>query len=219
MRKLAFALLATTAMVGTGFAADKVTTVTTSTTVTAPTTSAQTITEVTATNPDFSTLNKALMAAGLDETLRGAGPYTVFAPTNAAFDKLGKGKVDDLLKPGNKDKLTELLTYHVAPQNVPLSIATANPPATLKTVEGENVTITKASNNDIKVNNAKITRADIMTKNGVIHVIDTVLMPGSLPNTMHLDPSLNKMSAPEAKPSPPNPAAATAGPVPHSDVR
>ena len=134
---------------------------------------AGTIVEVAVGNPDFSTLVAALKAAGLVETLSGAGPFTVFAPTNAAFAKLPAGTVESLLKPENKAKLTSILTYHVVAGKV-----LAKDVVTLKTattVQGGAVAIDASKG--VKVNDATVTATDIMGSNGVIHVIDTVLMP------------------------------------------
>ena len=121
----------------------------------------------------FNTLAAALTAAGLVETLKGEGPFTVFAPTDEAFAKLPAGTVDDLLKPENKDKLTAILTYHVVPGAVMSTDLTEGMKAA--TVQGGEVTITLEGGP--KVNDAMITTPDIAASNGVIHVIDTVLMP------------------------------------------
>ena len=136
---------------------------------------------------DHTTLVAAVKAAGLVDTLKGAGPFTVFAPTNAAFDKLPKGAVDGLLKPDKKADLTQVLTYHVVPGAVDAAtlkqqIAAGNGSATLKTVQGESLTAKDDGAGgivlvDAKGGQAKVTTADVMQKNGVIHVIDTVLMP------------------------------------------
>jgi uncharacterized surface protein with fasciclin (FAS1) repeats len=121
----------------------------------------------------FNTLAAALTAAGLVETLKGEGPFTVFAPTDEAFAKLPAGTVDDLLKPENKDKLTAILTYHVVPGAVMSTDLTEGMKAA--TVQGGEVTITLEGGP--KVNDAMITTPDIAASNGVIHVIDTVIMP------------------------------------------
>lgn len=134
----------------------------------------QTIVEVAVGNKDFSTLVAALKAAGLVETLSGKGPFTVFAPTNAAFEKLPKGTVESLLKPENKDKLVAILTYHVVAGNVMAADVVKLEKA--KTVQGQDVKIS-AKTEGVKVNDAKVVKTDIVTKNGVIHVIDTVLIP------------------------------------------
>jgi len=122
---------------------------------------------------DFSTLVAAVKAAGLVETLQGEGPFTVFAPTNAAFDALPEGTVETLLKPENKEKLKAILLYHVVPSKVmaadvaPMKVATAGGAEATITVDGETVMIDAA----------KVVKTDIIASNGVIHVIDTVIMP------------------------------------------
>jgi len=134
---------------------------------------AQTIVDVAAGNPDFSTLVTAIKAADLVETLSSAGPFTVFAPTNAAFAKLPAGTVENLLKPENKDQLVAVLTYHVVSGKVlaadVLKLKTAN------TVNGKAVAIDTSKG--VMVNNATVTATDIAASNGVIHVIDSVLLP------------------------------------------
>jgi len=122
----------------------------------------------------FKTLAAALQAAGLVETLKGKGPFTVFAPTDAAFAKLPAGTVEDLLKPENKAKLTAILTYHVVPGRVMAAEAGKLPSA--KTVNGASLTI-KAMGGKVMVDNATVTTADIAASNGVIHVIDSVVLP------------------------------------------
>ena len=122
---------------------------------------------------DFTMLVAAVQAAGLVDTLKGEGPFTVFAPTDAAFAALPEGTVDTLLKPENKDQLVSILTYHVVPGAVMSSDLTEG--MTAATVQGANVTFTL--DGGAKVNDANITTADIATSNGVIHVIDTVIMP------------------------------------------
>ena len=119
----------------------------------------------------FKTLVKAVQAAGLAETLKGPGPFTVFAPTDAAFAKLPPGTLDSLLK--DKQKLTSVLTYHVVPGKV---AAADVKPGQVKTVQGQSLTLAK-DGGGVTVNNAKVTSADIMASNGVIHVIDTVVLP------------------------------------------
>lgn len=125
----------------------------------------------------FTTLVAAVQAAGLEDTLRGDGPFTVFAPTDEAFAALPEGTVEDLLKPENKDKLVAVLTYHVVPGKV-MAADVAD-----KTVEPETVqgTTAKVVGNDGKVmiDGATVVTADIATSNGVIHVIDKVIMPGA----------------------------------------
>ena len=122
----------------------------------------------------FKTLAAALKAAGLVDTLKGAGPFTVFAPTDEAFAKLPAGTVENLLKPENKAKLTAILTYHVVPGNV--MAADVMKLKTAKTVQGGSVKIA-AANGKVMIDKATVTKADIAASNGVIHVIDTVLMP------------------------------------------
>ena len=120
----------------------------------------------------FKTLAKALTEAGLVDTLKGPGPFTVFAPTDAAFAKLPKGALEALLK--DKKKLTAVLTYHVVAGKV--MAADAAKLTTAKTVNGASLTI-KAKDGGIMIDGAKVTKADIEASNGVIHVVDTVLMP------------------------------------------
>jgi transforming growth factor-beta-induced protein len=127
-------------------------------------------------NGSFKTLAAALGAAGLVDTLKGTGPFTVFAPTDAAFAKLPAGTVEGLLKPENKAALTAILTYHVVAGKVPAStVATLNG-KTAKTVNGADVNI-KVVGTDVFVNDAKVVATDVMASNGIIHVIDTVLIP------------------------------------------
>jgi len=121
----------------------------------------------------FNTLVAAVTAAGLTETLKGEGPFTVFAPTDAAFAKLPAGTVDELLQPENKAKLVKILTYHVVPGKVMSSDLQNGMMA--KTVEGSEVTI--KTQPEVMVGDARVTQADIGASNGVIHVIDSVIMP------------------------------------------
>lgn len=120
----------------------------------------------------FKTLATALSEAGLVETLKGKGPFTVFAPTDEAFAKLPKGTLDALLK--DKKKLTAVLTYHVVPGNV--TAADAAKLTSAKTVNGQTIKIS-AKGGTVMINDAKVTKADIATTNGVIHVIDKVILP------------------------------------------
>lgn len=122
----------------------------------------------------FTTLTTAVTTAGLVDTLKGPGPFTVFAPTDAAFAKLPAGTVDTLLMPANHDQLTSILTYHVVAGD--LMKADLVKLSTVKTVEGQNLTIA-VSAGAVKVNDANVTTADIACSNGVIHVIDSVLLP------------------------------------------
>ena len=135
---------------------------------------------------DHTTLVAAVKAAGLVETLEGAGPFTVFAPTNEAFAKLPAGTVDNLVKPENKDTLSKILTYHVVAGRVTASdlkdqIKAGNGTATLKTVNGETLTAMinsgKVQIKDEKGNVSTVTIPNVYQSNGVIHVVDTVLMP------------------------------------------
>ena len=122
----------------------------------------------------FNTLAAALKAAGLVDTLKGPGPYTVFAPTDDAFAKLPAGTVDDLLKPENKDNLTAILTYHVVPGKVSSDqVVKLN---SAKTVQGSEVNI-KTEAGKVYIDKAQVVKPDIAASNGVIHVIDTVIMP------------------------------------------
>ena len=123
----------------------------------------------------FNTLAAALKAADLVDTLKGPGPFTVFAPTDDAFKKLPAGTVENLLKPENKAQLVKVLTYHVVPGKV-MSASLAGKMTEVKTVEGETLAI-DASSGGVMVNNAKVVSADIAADNGVIHVIDTVVIP------------------------------------------
>ncbi|MGE0361511.1 MAG: fasciclin domain-containing protein [Vicinamibacterales bacterium] len=122
----------------------------------------------------FTTLATALQAAGLVDTLKGAGPFTVFAPTDAAFAKLPKGTVEDLLKPENRARLTAILTYHVVPGKV--MAADVAKLTTAKTVQGGSVKVATMGAS-VMVGSAHVTTADVAASNGVIHVVDTVLLP------------------------------------------
>ena len=133
----------------------------------------ETVVGIAAGNKDFSTLVAAVKAAGLVDTLNGAGPFTIFAPTNAAFEKLPKGTVEELLKPENKAKLTAILTYHVVAGKV---MAADVKTMMAKTVQGGSLDI-KVADGGVMVDSAKVVKTDIVGTNGVIHVIDSVLMP------------------------------------------
>jgi transforming growth factor-beta-induced protein len=122
----------------------------------------------------FNTLVAAVKAAGLVDTLKGTGPFTVFAPTDEAFAKLPAGTVEDLLKPENKAKLVAILTYHVVPGKVMAADVVKLHMA--KTVNGQELTV-KASKGSVMMDSAKVTKTDILCTNGVIHVIDTVVLP------------------------------------------
>ena len=132
------------------------------------------IVDTAATAKQFSTLVAAIKAAGLAETLKGDGPYTVFAPTNEAFAALPEGTVEELLKPENKAQLVAVLTYHVIPGRV-MSADIAGKTAMVDTVQGSQLSIDATSG--VMVDNATVTTADIITSNGVIHVIDKVVLP------------------------------------------
>ena len=152
----------------------------TDTTVPASTTTsmakeAGTIVEVAQGNPDFSTLVAALTAADLVETLSGEGPFTVFAPTNAAFEALPAGLLEKLLLPANKAILTKILTYHVVPSKVMAADVMAGD---VTTVEGSTFAIT--TEGGVKVNTSNLTATDVAASTGVIHVIDAVLVPSSV---------------------------------------
>jgi uncharacterized surface protein with fasciclin (FAS1) repeats len=121
----------------------------------------------------FNTLVAAVKAAGLVETLQGTGPFTVFAPTDEAFAKLPKGTVEDLLKPENKAKLVSILTYHVVAGKV---MAADVKTMKAKTVNGQSLDL-KVTNGSVTVDNAKVVKTDVAASNGVIHVIDTVVLP------------------------------------------
>ena len=123
---------------------------------------------------NFKTLVAAVQAAGLVDTLKGKGPFTVFAPTDEAFAKLPAGTVEDLLKPENKEKLVGILTYHVIPGKV-MSSDIAGKKSDVATVQGSKLSVDATSG--VKVDNASVVTADIEASNGVIHVIDTVVLP------------------------------------------
>ncbi|WP_046867580.1 fasciclin domain-containing protein [Microvirga massiliensis] len=135
------------------------------------------IVETASSNGSFTTLVAAVKAAGLVDTLKGQGPFTVFAPTDEAFKKLPPGTVENLLKPENRAQLTRILTYHVVPGKV-MAGDVKGKRTTATTVEGSAVAI-DASGQAVKVDNATVRQADVTASNGVIHVIDTVIMPKS----------------------------------------
>ena len=138
----------------------------------------KTIVDIAASNPDLSTLVAAVKAAGLADTLSGPGQFTVFAPTNEAFAKLPAGTLDGLLKPANMQQLAGILTYHVLPATV---MAKDVKPGAVKTVNGATFTVATENGNviltDGQGNKAKVIKTDIVASNGVIHVIDAVLLP------------------------------------------
>jgi len=124
---------------------------------------------------NFKTLVAAVKAAGLVETLQGKGPFTVFAPTDEAFAKLPAGTVENLLKPENKDKLAAILKYHVVPGKV---MAADVKTMEARTAQGQNLKL-KVSDAGVTVDNAKVIKTDLLAENGVIHVIDSVILPNS----------------------------------------
>jgi len=124
--------------------------------------------------PDLSTLVTAVSTAKLAETLQGKGPFTVFAPTNAAFQKLGDAQVQSLLEPKKRDQLTKILTYHVVPRK--LTAADLADGQQLKTVAGEKLPV-KVDGGTVRVGNATVTQPDVEASNGVVHLIDGVLTP------------------------------------------
>lgn len=146
----------------------------------------QDIVDFAASSTDFSTLVTAVKAAALVDTLKGTGPFTVFAPTNEAFAKLPAGTIDTLLKPENKDTLSKILTYHVVSGKVTAKeligmIKKGHGKASVKTVEGGTLTASLKGGGviltDEKGGTSMVTKTDVMVTNGVIHVIDTVVMP------------------------------------------
>lgn len=146
----------------------------------------RTVVELAVGSTDFSTLVTAVQAAGLVETLSGKGPFTVFAPTNAAFNKLPAGTVETLVKPENKATLTSILTYHVVPGRVNAAqllqqIRRGGGSATLTTVQGGTLTARLDGGTvvltDAKGGKSRVTQADVDQSNGVVHVVDTVVMP------------------------------------------
>jgi uncharacterized surface protein with fasciclin (FAS1) repeats len=159
LRRTCLALTAATLMAGPAFADDH----------------SKDIVDIAAGNDSFSTLVAAVQAADLVETLKGDGPFTVFAPTDDAFAALPEGTLEDLLKPENKDQLTAILTYHVVPGKV--MSGDLSDDMTAATVQGGDVTIDL--DNGVMVNDAAVVQADIETTNGVIHVIDKVILPSS----------------------------------------
>ncbi|MDA0226148.1 MAG: fasciclin domain-containing protein [Proteobacteria bacterium] len=142
----------------------------------AVTPAAQNIVEIAAANGDFKTLTAAVTAAGLADTLQGDGPFTVFAPNDAAFAALPAGTLDSLLKPENKDQLVAILTYHVVPGAVMAKDVVGLSEAT--TVHG-NALAVSATDGAVTVDGARVLATDIKASNGVIHVIDRVMLPKS----------------------------------------
>lgn len=138
------------------------------------TTAPETITQIAASNPNFSTLVTALKATGLDKVLNSPGEYTVFAPTNAAFDKLPAGTVTNLLKPENLGQLKEILLYHVVKGKVPASAVKSG---SVETLAGSAFDVDVSKSGVMLNNSAKVTKTDLMASNGIIHVINSVLLP------------------------------------------
>ncbi|MCA6612963.1 MAG: fasciclin domain-containing protein [Pseudanabaena sp. M158S2SP1A06QC] len=138
----------------------------------------QNIVEIASSNNSFTTLVAAVKAAGLVDTLSGKGPFTVFAPTNEAFAKLPKGTVDFLLKPENKAALLKVLTYHVVPGTIYAKDIQSGS-TLVKTVDGSSIKVTK-TNKNVVIDNSKVIKADVKASNGVIHVINNVLLPPDL---------------------------------------
>lgn len=128
-------------------------------------------------NKEFTMLTKALKAAGLVETLQGKGPFTLFAPTDAAFAELPKDAVQDLFKPENKEVLVKILTYHVVPGQV---LSTDLKSGEVKSIEGSPITVKVDDGKSVMVNDAKVVQADIKGSNGVIHAINKVILPPNL---------------------------------------
>lgn len=131
------------------------------------------VVEIAASNDQFSTLVAAIKAAGLAEALSGKGPFTIFAPTNQAFEKLPAGTLEKLLKPENKGKLADILKYHVVIGKV---MAAEVKPGEMETLNGKKFTI-KSAGGKVMVDGATVVKTDIKGKNGVIHVIDSVILP------------------------------------------
>jgi uncharacterized surface protein with fasciclin (FAS1) repeats len=154
----------------------------------APAATTGTVVAVAQGNPDFTTLVSAVQAAGLVDTLNGAGPFTVFAPTNAAFEKIPAATRESLMAPAGKEDLTGILTYHVVAGNVSAAalaeqITAGGGSATLTTVQGGTLTARAEADGlitltDAAGNTSRVVQADVAASNGVIHAIDTVVMPG-----------------------------------------
>ena len=141
-----------------------------------PSSTSGTVVDVAASNSSFKTLTAALKAAGLDKALASGGPYTVFAPTDKAFAALPKGTLEKLLKPENRAALVKILTYHVVEgENTSSSLKSGD----TKTLEGDTVSV-NVSSGGVTVNDAKVIQPDIKATNGVIHVIDKVIVPNDL---------------------------------------
>jgi len=151
-------------------------------------------------DPQFSTLASAIKAAGLVDTLKGSGPFTIFAPTNDAFAKLPAGTLDEWLKPENKDKLVALLTYHVVPGKLKAAdVMGMTNPSTATTLSGKTLNVKTSA--PVMIGNANITKADIEASNGVVHAIDTVLTPDT--DTVAPAPTVPETPATPAPPETP----------------
>jgi uncharacterized surface protein with fasciclin (FAS1) repeats len=165
----------------------------------------QNIVEVAASNASFKILVKAVKAAGLVDTLSGKGPFTVFAPTDAAFEALPKGTLEKLLLPANKAKLVKLLTYHVVPESA--SAAQLGSATEIKTVEGQALMIVTKPDG-VTISGAKVLIADVPASNGLIHAIDKVLLP---PEAAQLAPKVEPTAKPAAKVLPKKPKSIPSG--------
>jgi uncharacterized surface protein with fasciclin (FAS1) repeats len=183
MKKTFFSLMTAASFIvfmsacGNEAATDATTDSTTTETMTDTTAAAPapaTVVDIAVGSTDHTTLVAAVTAAGLVETLSGAGPFTVFAPTNAAFEKLPAGTVDNLLKPENKADLTGILTYHVVPGT--LKAADLTDGQKLKTVNGAELTVS-IKDGKVMIDGANVTAADLSAGNGVVHVLDAVVLP------------------------------------------
>jgi uncharacterized surface protein with fasciclin (FAS1) repeats len=138
--------------------------------------------ESASTQGSFTTLTRAAQAAGLTQQMAQQGPYTIFAPTNAAFAALGQGTIEKLLKPENKQQLIKLLSYHALPGQVTSTQLTSGQ---VKTVEGSPVTVkVDTSTSTVIINDAKVIQADIPASNGVVHVVDKVILPPKFPASL-----------------------------------
>jgi uncharacterized surface protein with fasciclin (FAS1) repeats len=140
------------------------------------------ILELTTETESLSTLATAVEAADLEATLQSEGPYTVFAPTNEAFENLPEGVLNELLKPENKEQLVAVLTYHVIPGEVMSDDVTKTMKA--KTIQGSNASV-KSNGESVMIENAEVVKADINASNGVVHVIDEVILPPSIKKALN----------------------------------
>ncbi len=160
---------------------------------------------------EFSVLIAALQSAGLKDTLKGTGPFTLFAPNDAAFQKLPAGTLENLLKPENKQQLVDILTYHLLSGKI-ASKSLSGKTATPATVQGSTLAI-DGTNGGVRADNANVVKADVMANNGIIHVVDSVLIPASVAAALSTpEPAAGGPAAP-AQPSPEAAAPATAPPA------